>query len=262
MALTPFHIPNVPDNCLPGMFAPLHETLDRHLQFLAGRGDSVRTRLETGLFESLRRDLDAERFAAIQAEFLSREPEEDRVGHLKYLEPVFWTSDKLDTLIRHEFHRMPPRRILDIGAGPSQLLLAARHLGHAVTGTELPELIDGDSHRARFYRALCGLHDAPVLPLRLEPYKPVIGVGDSYDFITILMAIFSTDSDGVPWTLDMWRFLLTDLRDNILTSDGGLLMRLARQMVPDAVWNWMEGHTDEANHAIMEIRFNDLNWLD
>lgn len=261
MALTPFAIPNVPEHCLPGMFAPLHETLDAHLEFLEGRPDGPQKELETTLFQSLRANLDPEKFAAIQARFLSAPPEEERVGHLKYLEPVIWTSDKLTTLIRHGFHERPPLRFLDIGAGPAQLHLAARHLGHAVAGTELPELIDGDSHRARFYQAMCDLHDAPVAPLTLKPFTPIEGVGSGYDVVTILMAIFCKDSEGKPWTLEMWRYLLADLRGNVLAPDGSLLMRLARQIVPDDVWFWLERNASSANRNIMEIRFDNLNWL-
>ncbi len=92
---------------------------------------------------SCAKTLDRSAFRAIQTEFLSEPPTEPRVGHLKYIEPVIWTADKLATCLQLGLDEQQPLKMLDICTGPAHWQLAARHFGHSVVATELPELIAG-----------------------------------------------------------------------------------------------------------------------
>lgn len=261
MLPSPYPIPNVPEVCLPGMFGPLHETLDRRLAFLDERPESHAREAEIALFRELRETLDASVFHAIQTEFLSMPPAEPRVGHLKYIEPVIWTADKLATSLQLGLDERAPLRILDIGTGPGHWQLAARHFGHSVTATELPDLIDGDSHRGRFYRAMCKLHGVEPLPLKVQPKTRISGVGNGYDLVTVFMAIFNGDDEGNGWDEATWRFFLSDLAENIVAPAGGLHMRLSRQLTPDSIWQFLKSHATQANDRNMDIRFDDLGWI-
>lgn len=260
MLPAPYPIANVPESCLPGMFAPLHETLDSRLEYLDERPESHARDMEVGLFRELRETLDESAFRAIQTEFLSEPPTEPRVGHLKYIEPVIWTADKLATCLQLGLDEQQPLKILDICTGPAHWQLAARHFGHSVVATELPELIGGDSHRGRFYDAMCDLHRVSPLPLRIEPMVPVRDVGNDYDLVTLFMAIFNGDEEGNGWTEVMWRFFLKDIAENILAPGGGLHMRLSRQLTGPDIWAFLKSHATEANDRNMDIRFKDMSW--
>ena len=261
-ALVPFDIPGVPPEVRDNVFAPLDQTLNRHIDALSERPRSETGDVSLGFFKDLRETLDGERFRSIQTAHLAALPPEGRPDHLKYIDPVTWTADKLATSFQLGLHAAKPMRIIDIGAGPAHFNLVARYFGHAVTSTELEKFISGASPRADFYRDMCSLHGAEPLSLKIEPMTPIRNVGSGYDLMTIFMGIFNNDGNQGPWTEGMWRFFLKDLRANILSPDGGLHMRLSRQYTPDDIWSFLKSRATSFNDRNLDIYFDDLIWVD
>jgi hypothetical protein len=117
----------------------------------------------------------------------------------------------------------PPRRVLDLGAGPGYFLHVAQFFGHSALGLERAMEVAAPFHAWLGVDAVEGSVTA-CTPLQALP--------DRFDVVTAQKIQFDVlrDADGKRfWGVEEWGFLLDDLRENVLRPDGTVYLRLNKR---------------------------------
>ena len=127
----------------------------------------------------------------------------------------------------------PPRRVLDLGAGPGYFLHVARFFGHTALGLEPRLEVCAPFHAWLGVDAVAGSITARA-PLQTFP--------DRFDVVTAQKIQFDV-VDGPAgkryWGVEEWGFLLDDLRENVLRPGGSVYLRLTKgNRDPELAADW------------------------
>ncbi|MBM3545151.1 MAG: class I SAM-dependent methyltransferase [Alphaproteobacteria bacterium] len=120
--------------------------------------------------------------------------------------------------VRMRLNTRSPMKILDLACGRNFFGLACRFFGHSVVGIDQAELYLLEISRLMGVEFIGG----GIRAGELLPPTP------RCDFVSALRASFHkrNKKDATMWTLDDWRFLLLDLRENHLTPKGQMFFIL------------------------------------
>lgn len=122
-----------------------------------------------------------------------------------------WCQDAMTRAAQLELAGRSPLRILDVGCGVPYFLAAARHLGHAVTGLDVPDNVMQESAR------IMGLTYTEHV-IREDTELPRLAV---YDLVT-MFGVNLRRADGQWWQWEDWRSLVKELLEHV--DAGGRLV--------------------------------------
>lgn len=257
----PKPLPKVKPIHLDGVFGQFHDVTDKAIarhEVLRDHAASEKVRF----YRYLKQRVDADKFGEMQEFQLSdgkMRPDSDIV---KYIDPSTWFESKIDQALRLGLDKRPPTDILDIGTGPAHFPVVAEFYGHHVIGTDLPYRATGKLERGHIYDALADIYKVKRIPLKIEAFAPLPPLDRRYGLVTAFLAAFNMDADRQPWSIDAWKFFLTDLRDNVLTDDGELYMSLADNKLTDEVWAYLSSLAVFTNNRAKQIHIVDFSGLD
>jgi len=147
-------------------------------------------------------------------------------GHdYKFLNLPYWLHDKTVLYMNSEILGDTSLNILDIGSGPGHFLLVARLMGHRVHGLDIPHAL---------YDDLFSFFRLPKTHHAIEALKPLPQFNEKFDLITAHYANFNSNSfvgdesmrSQIAWGEAEWLYFLTDLKENILNTNGIIEFKL------------------------------------
>ncbi len=125
---------------------------------------------------------------------------------------------------RLDLHKSEPLDIIDLGLGAGYFVYICRRLGHRCEGLDRP----GFDLWQRI-REWLGIID--IVEHTIEPNVPLPELG-RFDLVTSFACPFNYARDeNRLWTVAEWSFLLDQLRDRVLKTNGRLALKL-RQHYP------------------------------
>jgi hypothetical protein len=116
----------------------------------------------------------------------------------------------------------PPRRVLDLGAGPGYFLYVAQFFGHTALGLEPRMAVCAPFHAWLGVDAVAGSVTATT-PLQAFPDRFDLVVGQKIQFDVV-----RGPAGKRYWGVEEWGFLLDDLRENVLRPGGSVYLRLIK----------------------------------
>ena len=134
-----------------------------------------------------------------------------------------------------------PLRILDIGCGGGYFVAAARYLGHACDGTEVPARFLSPTIAAAYADVSAALRIAPMRELRIEPHTP-LALPATYDLITAHKICFNGHMRPNPWSVPQWKFFVEDAC-RYLAPGGRLVLDLNEDVARFGVRRWYDAAT-------------------
>jgi hypothetical protein len=237
--LTPFPIPTLREEWLPAIFGRFDEVARAAATALTEDSHWAR-QAKARFFASLPERFSTDRYHEIQAAHLTPGTIGGDGNRLKYFDTPTWAGGKFDHAIRLGLHKPPPRRILDIGAGPGHFQMVAEYFGHETMGLDIPLISHSAGVRAHVYNDFCEFFRVRKIDHRILAGVPLPPVGGRFDLVTSFMTCFSSDAKrGAPWTVDDWTFFLKDLRDNVLTGGGSLYLNLTPGVFEERSWAFL-----------------------
>jgi len=233
MSDTGANLSDIKDVHIPGVQGNFREIIEARIIKLrstksADNHDSAR------FFEYLLSEVDADEYSLIQRHYLSA-PD----GMTKYLDPIVWFESKLRVARKLGLNNKGPLKILDLGTGPGHFPVVARYYGHDVTGTDLPRVSGGVDKTGHFYDALCSIYRVKRISHVIKPNEPLGGLNRDYAMVTTFLAAFNVDERKMPWSVENWRFFLTDINLNVLARNGVLFMMLDDKKLTGEVWQYL-----------------------
>lgn len=117
----------------------------------------------------------------------------------------------------------PPRRVLDLGAGPGYFLHVAQFFGHTALGLERAMAVCAPFH------AWLGVD---AVPCSVTARTPLQAFPDRFDVMTaqkIQFDVVRGPAGKRYWGVEEWGFLLDDLRENVLRPGGSVYLRLNKR---------------------------------
>lgn len=123
-------------------------------------------------------------------------------------------------------HRLPKKRVLDLGSGCGYFLLVCRFLGHDALGVDY---FDEDSLACHAYADVCGLLKVDRCTERIKPLQRLANprLAGPFEFITAYQICFDDFNGPGRWNVREWSVFLRDLRSR-LTPDGEILLTFNR----------------------------------
>lgn len=179
----------------------------------------------------------------------------------KFLDLSAWMRHKFALAKHLGLHKSPPRRILDIGCGPSHFGVVGRYFGHEVIGLDVPaNALYGDLND--FYNIRRFVH--PVRAMR-----PLPGDLGRFDMITALSANFYQKEDDTLFTVEDWKFFMKNIVSSHINSDGEIFFNLNPLADHQGMHFWddefaqlMEGAGGTVDRQMGHVRFVDISrWL-
>jgi hypothetical protein len=225
--------PAIKEVHLAGVSGDLREIVQARITKLRAT-NNVRSHETARFFEFLLSEVNAEEYGLIQEHYLAT-PD----GMTKYLDPIIWFESKLRIARKLELDQKPPLRILDIGTGPGHFPVVGRFYGHDITGTDLPKVSGGVDRTGHFYDSLCSIYRVKRISHTIRPNRLLEGLEGPYDMVTAFLAAFNVDERKVPWSIENWRFFLSDLKRNALTERGALFLMLDNKKITEEVWGYL-----------------------
>lgn len=237
--LTPFPIPTLRDDWLQAIFGRFDE-----VALAAGaplKDDPHWARQAKGrFFLGLAERFDADRYGAIQAVHLRPEVVGGDGNRLKYFDTPTWSGGKFDHALRLGLHKAPPMRILDLGAGPGHFQLVTESFGHQTLGLDIPLKSQASDVKRHVYDDLCDFFGVSKITHRIMARTALPPLSARFDLVTSFMTCFSTHAKAAPWSVADWRFLLADLRDNVLAEGGRLYLNLTPGVYDEESWAFLK----------------------
>lgn len=246
-----------------GIHGRLSERIDARLATIApgNRFDQVLS----GVLEKLRATVDDEAYADVQrhftadgvikeSRFAAKIPVEQHRQLLKYLDIVYWLEAKLRTAWHLGLHKSSGRAVLDIGTGCGHFAFACQCLGHEVLGTDLPAR-EGFAI-LQMFEQICRLLGVPRTLHEVRACEVFPALGRKFDVAAALMANFSVDAEGEPWAIEDWRFLLADLRDNVLAPGGVIYFSIGGYRLSAPAWDYLVSVADWTHPTSKQVRIS------
>jgi SAM-dependent methyltransferase len=137
-------------------------------------------------------------------------------GYSKYLDIRPWMATALMQCFRLGLHRSRPLQILDIGTGAGYFPYVCSLYGHKVVALDLDTV--------PMYNEICAFLKVDRRTWRVEKLKNLPNLGMKFDLVTAFMIKFNNHYSPDQWGVDEWKFMLEDLRTNLLEEDGRMLL--------------------------------------
>jgi SAM-dependent methyltransferase len=130
----------------------------------------------------------------------------------KYADLDHWFRVNRERVQDLKLHRVPPRRVLDLGCGGGFFLFILRRFNHSVLGLDIDE--------SPLFRELLEVFGVPRTVFRIEPFKSLPNLGRPFDWITAFSIGFDRHPESrLRWGAKEWDFLLRDLQSRL--APGG-----------------------------------------
>jgi SAM-dependent methyltransferase len=132
---------------------------------------------------------------------------------------VYWIDINVERAQDLWLDRAPPLRILDLGCGAGYFLYVCKHFGHNVLGF--------DTDNEPLFRATTELLNVHRAIGRIERQTRLPNLHQEFDLVTAHRICFHRIGrvrDGVEWSPADWEFFVTDIRENLLSEHGRLLL--------------------------------------
>jgi SAM-dependent methyltransferase len=179
------------------------EEVDDAAEMDAAIADS-RIEAEQRVLRAIRDDVDFSRYNEIRRKCAKEKWRKFLIGLTGWLRSKFAKADMLGLV------GAPPMRVLDIGCGPGHFGFLCRYLGHDVIGMDVP----GD----KLFQAMNGLFETRFVEAPVAPQSP-LPVAGPFDLIVAMSANFYRRPDATLFTIEDWRYFLTDAVSRL--SPGG-----------------------------------------
>lgn len=146
--------------------------------------------------------LDRERLAEIQKRYAGQ----------KYADVDHWLRVNRERVQDLKLHRVPPKRVLDLGCGGGFFLFILKRFNHSVLGLDIDQ--------SPLFRELLEVFDVPRKIFRIQLREPLPNLQHQFDWITAFSIGFDRDSATKSrWGTREWDFLLRDLQSRL--APGG-----------------------------------------
>jgi SAM-dependent methyltransferase len=249
----PHELKKVKEEHWPGIFGDFRQSVTERRNRRTGKDTEIADNAR--FFDYLLTQVDAIAFREMQEHYLDSTVVNRNADIVKYIDPIVWFESKLRLARKIGLHKRPPLRILDLGCGPGHFPVVARFYGHDVTGTDIPSRSSRHDH---LYDALCDIYRVRRISHCIIAGQAMGNVGGRYDLVTALLAAFNVDDQKRPWGVDYWRFFLTDLRANVLTENGELLLVLTNNKLTNESWNYLASLGNWTNEKSRQVFITDF----
>jgi SAM-dependent methyltransferase len=132
---------------------------------------------------------------------------------------VYWIDINIERAQDVWLDRAPPLRILDLGSGAGYFLYVCKQFGHDVLG------FDTDSEP--LFAATTELLGVRRVIGRIERQTPLPDLGQKFDLVAAHRICFHRIGkvrENCEWSTEDWKFFLDDVRSNLLSDNGRLLL--------------------------------------
>jgi SAM-dependent methyltransferase len=164
--------------------------------------------------------------------------ERDPACAAKYTDYSLWIPFNVNRIGELGLHRLPPRRMLDIGCGPGYFLAGALACGHDVYGIDAPAAIMTGVEARVYSEMLAALAIADrVSPLLIERFVPMALPLRDLDLITAFWICFNRHAQPDEWSAAEWQFFVQDVLSHL--REGGILhleLNSNRERYPSLQW--------------------------
>jgi SAM-dependent methyltransferase len=112
----------------------------------------------------------------------------------------------------------PPLRVLDLGSGAGYFLHVCRYLGHTGMGLDMAE--------PPMFGEMFELLGLQRVVWRIEAFTPLPAIEGRFDLITAFSICFNGHKSDRVWGVPEWKFLLDNLRNDLLAPGGKIYFDL------------------------------------
>jgi SAM-dependent methyltransferase len=161
-------------------------------------------------------DIDWLRFRDLRHKFPYR-PGSAQIN--RFEDVAYWIDINIERAQDLWLDRARPLRILDLGSGAGYFLYVCKLFGHHVLGF--------DTDNEPLFRAISELLDVHRVIGRVERQVPLPNFHERFDLVTAHRICFHRLGKvryGVEWSSADWEFFIRDIRQNLLTDRGRLLL--------------------------------------
>ncbi len=257
----PKPLPKVKPEHMMGVFGDFDELIRFQIGICEASDDAFEKE-KARFFRYLHDRVDAEQFGQMQEYQLADGKVRLDSDIVKYIDPTIWFESKLRSALQLGLDKRSPTDILDIGTGPAHFPVVAEFYGHKVLGTDLPYRATGKLERGHLYDALADIYKVRRMPMKVLPFEPLPPLEGRFGMVTAFLAAFNLDAERKPWSIDAWKFLLSDLRENVLTPDGEIFMSLADDKLTPEVWEYLSSRAAFFTDRSKYIHIVDLAQFD
>jgi len=164
---------------------------------------------------------------------------QERYAGQKYADIDHWLRVNRERVQDLKLHRVPPKRMLDLGCGGGFFLFILKTFNHSVLGLDIDE--------SPLFRELLEAFGVPRTVSRIEPLKPLPEFQQQFDWITAFSIGFDRHPETlVRWGTKEWDFLLRDLQRHL--APGGKIY-LTVNPLPDGRYLTAEVRDFFASHG-------------
>jgi hypothetical protein len=256
-----FPIKSIQNELLPGMFAEFSANASRAATALVPDGNQGIVRV-IAFYEWLAETFDGKEYARIQRAHLNREEVGEFSNELKYLDAPYWTGSKIWHASSLGLHEANGLDILDIGTGPGHFQLVAQYLGHKSLGMDIkfkPAVSTAERH---IYDDLCEFFGVEKIDHRIMARQPLPPIDRKFDLVTSFMSFFAMGPNRQAWSIDDWKYFITDLRTNYMKPDARLYLTLTQSGSTPETWPWLAERATESREKTRVLNFTDMSVFD
>jgi SAM-dependent methyltransferase len=164
----------------------------------------------------LLKNLDRAKFEKLREQIPYR-PGSPRIN--RFEDVLYWININVERAQDLWLDRAPPLHILDLGSGAGYFLYVCKSFGHDVLGFD----IDSEP----LFTATTELLGVPRAIGRIQAQTPLPAFGKKFDLVTAHRICFHRIGkvrDGMEWSTNDWAFFIDDIRGNLLTENGRMLL--------------------------------------
>lgn len=165
------------------------------------------------VYRRILEEVDWEAFERMKARYAGGP--DSRSPKAKYFEIERFLLPEIRRALRLGLHELAPRRILDVGCGFGYFAIACQHLGHSVTGIDLPRSAhDADSRpsTADLYDDAAELFGISRTLFEIRPFEPLPEIpGAPFHVVSANHVTFNGHGTEKLWGPREWGFFLDDL---------------------------------------------------
>ena len=162
--------------------------------------------------------IDRSKFATLRQRFPYKETS-PRIN--RFEDASYWIGINVERAQDLWLDRARPLRILDLGCGAGYFLYVCKFFGHETLGL--------DTDHEPLYGATTQLLKVERVVARIEPSVPLPDLGRRFDLVTAHRICFhrmrrSIEGQPREWTTDQWKYLIDDIRHQLLLPNGRILL--------------------------------------